>query len=69
MVSLDPSPADTDGPERATFILRFVRERRAGSDWRGEVEYVQLGERLPAADPAHALGQLQIWLNAVVRGT
>ncbi len=54
------------GPQRATFIVRLVRERRRGSTWRGEVEYVQRGERRPASDPGAALAKVAEWLEALL---
>lgn len=51
-------------PERATFILRLTRERRNGAAWRGEVEFIQLGERRPASDAGAALNHVTEWLDA-----
>jgi hypothetical protein len=51
-------------PERATFILRLTRERRNGAAWRGEVEFIQLGERRPAGDAGTALSHVTEWLDA-----
>jgi hypothetical protein len=58
---MDPTPEP--GPERATFIFRLTRERRPGSTWRGEVEFVQRGERRSAADAGTAFGHLADWLE------
>ncbi len=51
-------------PQRATFIVRLTRERRAGAAWRGEVEFIQLGERRPAGDAGTALTHVSDWLAA-----
>ena len=56
-------PTEDPGPERATFIFRLTRERREGANWRGEVQYVQRGERRPARDAATAFGHLAGWLE------
>ena len=56
-------PSADPGPERATFIFRLTRERRQGASWRGEVEYVQRGERRRALVAATALGLLAGWLE------
>jgi hypothetical protein len=61
-MSLESDQPDETGPQRATFIVRLVRERRRGSTWRGEVEHVQQGERRPASDPAAALAHVTEWL-------
>lgn len=53
------------GPERATFIVRLTRARHLRSKWRGQVEYVQRGERQAVADLRSALDQLRSWLAAV----
>lgn len=51
------------GPERATFIVRLARARHGRSEWRGQVEYVQRGERRGVADLKSIFDQLQKWLN------
>jgi hypothetical protein len=48
------------GAGRATFIVRLTRAGPAS--WRGDVEYVQQGERRPAASWAGAAAQLALWL-------
>lgn len=53
------------GPERATFVLRFWRERQPGAPWWGELEFVQRGERRSFGDVRAALEQLRRWLSAL----
>lgn len=56
--------SDETGPHRATFIVRLTRERRAGATWRGEVEFLQVGERRAVGDPGSALALVTAWLHA-----
>jgi hypothetical protein len=65
-MSPDVDELDQSGPQRATFIVRLVRERRRGSTWRGEVEHVQHGERRPASNPAAALAHVTEWLASLL---
>ena len=55
------------GPQRATFVIRFSRERRPGSAWLAEVEFVQRGEKLVAGDPLGAMAHVATWLDALAR--
>lgn len=59
-----PRESETGHPgaaERATFIVRLWR-RSSREQWKGQVEHVQSGERLPALSLAAALVAVRRWL-------
>lgn len=57
----------TLGPQRATFVIRFSRERGSHAGWLAEVEFVQRGEKLVAGDPLAAIGHVAAWLDSLQR--
>ena len=63
----EQEPFDVSRPQRATFIVRLWRERPgpAAAGWRGNVEFVQGGERRGVPDAASALALVEIWLETL----
>jgi hypothetical protein len=55
---------ETDTEERATFVVRLWRAGRA-TPWRGQVEYVQLGEQTAAADVRGVLRLITDWIAKI----
>jgi hypothetical protein len=53
-----------DVEERATFVVRLWRAGRA-APWRGQVEYVQLGEQTAAPDVRGVLRQITDWIAKI----
>jgi hypothetical protein len=54
---------DGEAARRATFIVRLTRQSAGVAGWRGEVEYVQRGQRAAAAGVRQALAQVARWLD------
>lgn len=63
MTDGDAGLEDLEAARRATFIVRLTRQSSGLAGWRGEVEYVQRGQRADAAGVREALAQVARWLN------